>query len=155
MKVKKTSKVMHHMTDAEMKASYDGVKHLQPVRQLFAFNGSPLPDPSQMFTDNAAVHAVIDSKRMTPRCCHFDLPIAFLHQEKDKSFQLDLCRTLVVLADMGTKPHTPQYIKLFKYWASGEQYLPTKNSLHYNLLQMEYYEKNYADILRMINTTKG
>ena len=143
---------MQHTTDAEMKASYDGVKHLQPVRKLFAFSGSPLPDPSQMFTDNAAVHAIIDSQRMTPRCRHFDLPIAYLHQEKDRSYHLDLCRTLVMLADMGTKPHTPQYIKLFKYWASGEQYLPTKGSLHYRLLQMQFYEKNYADILKLLET---
>ena len=153
MKVKKTSTIMQHTTDAETKATYDGVKHLQPIRQLFAFNGSPLPEPSQTFTDNAAVHAIIDPQRMTPRCRHFDLPIAYLHQEKDKSFHLDLCRTLVMLADMGTKPHTPQYIKLFKYWASGEQYLPSANTLHSQLLQMQYYEKNYADVLKLLNET--
>ena len=144
---------MHHTTDAETKASYDGVKHLQPIRTLFAFSGLPLNKPSQMYTDNAAVHAIIDSKRMTPRCRHFDLPIAFLHQEKDKSYHLDLCRTLVMLADMGTKPHTPQYIKLFKYWSSGEQYLPPVNSKHYDLLQMEYYETNYATILKLLKET--
>jgi hypothetical protein len=92
---------------------------------------------------------------MTPRCRHFDLPIAFLHQEKDRSFQLDLCRTLVMLADMGTKPHTPQYVKLFKYWASGAQYLPPPDSQHYKLLQMQYYEKNYAEIIKIIDTTNG
>ena len=150
IKIKKTSTIMQHTTDAEMKASYDGVRHLQPVRALFAFSGLPLNKPSQMFTDNAAVHAIIDSKRMTPRCRHFDLPIAFLHQEKDESFHLDLCRTLVMLADMGTKPHTPQYIKLFKYWASGEQYLPPKESKHYELLEMQYYETNYATILKLL-----
>ena len=155
MKVKKTSTIMQHTTDAEMKASYDGVKHLLPVRSLFTFSGSPLDSPTQMFTDNAAVHAIIDSKRMTPRCRHFDLPIAYLHQEKDKSFQLDLCRTLVMLADMGTKPHTPQYIKLFKYWASGEQYLPLPNSVHYDLLQMQFYEKNFAEILCLIKAPTG
>jgi hypothetical protein len=155
MKVKKTSTIMQHTTDAEMKASYDGVKHLLPVRNLFAFSGSPLDKPSQMFTDNAAVHAVIDSKRMTPRCRHFDLPIAYLNQELNKTYHLDLCRTLVMLADMGTKPHTPQYIKLFKYWASGEQYLPTPGTDHYNLLQMNYYEKNYAEILRLMKTSCG
>ena len=90
---------------------------------------------------------------MTPRCRHFDLPIAYLHQEKDKSYQLDLCRTLVMLADMGTKPHTPQYIKLFKYWASGEQYLPKPDSEHGKLLQLEFYEVNFALILKQLNDT--
>ena len=151
MKIKKTSTIMHHTTDAEMKGSYDGVRHLQPIRALFAFSGIPLDKPSQLYTDNAAVHAIIDSKRMTPRCRHFDLPIAYLHQEKDKSYQLDLCRTLVMLADMGTKPHTPQYIKLFKYWASREQYLPKPDSEHGKLLQLEFYEVNFALILKQLN----
>ena len=65
MKVKKTSTIMQHTADANMKASYDGFKHLLPVRNLFTFSGSPLDSPSQMFTDNATVHAIIDSKRMT------------------------------------------------------------------------------------------
>ena len=108
-----------------------------------------------MFTDNAAVHVIIGSQRMTPHCCHSNLPIAFLHQEKDKSFQLDLCCTLIMLTDMGAKPHTPQYIKLFKYWASGKQYLPPKDSLHSRLLQMQFYEKNYAAIIKILNKTNG
>jgi hypothetical protein len=155
MKIKKTSTIAHHTTDSEMKATYDGVRHLQPIRQLFAFSGLPLGKPSKMFTDNAAVHAVIDSSRMTPRCRHLDIPIAYLHQEKDRSYQLELCRTLVMLADMGTKPHSPQYQKLFKYWASGQQYLPPPNSEHYNLLQMQFYEINYATILQMLAKTAG
>ena len=130
MKIKKTSTVKHHMTDSETKATYNGICHLQPICALFAFSGIPLEKPSQVYTDNAAVHAIVDSKCMTLRCRHFDLPIAYLHQEKDKSFQLDLCRTLVMLADMGMKPHTPQYIKLFKYWASGAQHLPKPDSIH-------------------------
>ena len=153
MKIKKTSTIMQHTTDAEMKASYDGVRQLLPIRQIFAFSGLPLQDPSKMYTDNAAVHAIIDSKRMTPGCRHLDIPIAFLHQEKDRSYQLDLCRTLVMLADMGTKPHSPQLQKLFKYWASGTQYLPTSDTEHYRLLQMQYYEINFADILKLLNST--
>ena len=150
MKIKKTNTIMHHTTDAEMKASYDGLRQLMPIRQLFSFCGLPLAEPSKMFTDNAAVSAIIDSERMTPRCRHLDIPIAFLQQEKDKSYHMNLCRTLVMLADMGTKPHSPQYVKLFKYWSTGARYLPTPGSDHYNLLQMQYYERNYVDVLRMI-----
>ena len=81
---------MHHPTDAETKATYDGVRHLKLIQSLFAFSGLPLNKPSQVYTDNPAVHVIIDSKQMSPRCRHFDLPIAFLHQEKDKSYQLDV-----------------------------------------------------------------
>ena len=113
---------MQYTTDAKMKASYDRVcQELLPIRQIFAFSGLPHQDPSKMYTDNAAVHVIIDSKRMAPRCHHLDIPITFLHQEKDQSYQLDLCRTLVIHADMVTKPHSPQLQKLFKYWASGAQ----------------------------------
>ena len=62
MKIKKTSTIMQHTTDAEMKASYDGVHQLLPIRQIFAFSGLPLQDPSRMYTDNAAVHAITDLK---------------------------------------------------------------------------------------------
>ena len=55
---------------------------------------------------------------------------------------------MVMLADMGTKPHMPQYVKLFKYWATGEQYLPPIGSDHYNLLEMTYYERNFAQIIK-------
>ena len=91
---------------------------------------------------------------MTHRCRHFDIPIAYLHQEKDKSYELDLCRTLVMLADMGTKAHTPQYIKLFKYWASGAQYLLDIDSEHGRLLQLEYYEMNFTSILKLLSSSK-
>lgn len=153
MKIKKTNTIMHHTTDAEMKASYDGVRQVIPIRQLFSFSGLPLGKPSQMFTDNAAVATIIDSERMTPRCRHLDIPIAFLHQEKDESYHMTLCRTLVMLADMGTKPHSPQYVKLFKYWSTGARYLPTKGTHHYDLLQMQFYEMNYVDILHMMKIT--
>jgi hypothetical protein len=55
-----------------------------------------------------------------------------------------------MLADMGTKPHSPQYVKLFKYWSTGARYLPLPGCIHYTLLQMKYYEQNYVDVLRMI-----
>jgi cobalamin biosynthesis Co2+ chelatase CbiK len=63
MKIKKTSSVMVHTTDGEMRASYAGVRHLIPIWKVFAFSGVPLVD------------AIIDSKRMTPRCRHLDIPI--------------------------------------------------------------------------------
>ena len=68
-------------------------------------------------------------------------------QEKNKSYQLYLCRTMMMLADMGTKPHMPQYVKLFKYWATGQQFLPPQGSMHYNLLEMQYYEQIFAHII--------
>ena len=119
-KIKKSSKVMEHTTASEMKASYDGVRHLEPVRQLFSFNGYPLAAPSPLFCDNAAVNAVVDSERMTPRCRHLDIPIAFLHENKGKLYEMQQVKTLLMLADMGTKPNTPQSLKVYKYWTSGE-----------------------------------
>ena len=143
---------MRRTTDSEMTATYTGVNCLIPVQKNFQFSGLPLDKPSTAFTNNAAVHSVVDSSRMTPRCRHLDIHIAFLQQEKNKSYQLQLCRTLVMLADMGTKPHAPQYVKLFKYWATGEHFLPKEGTEHYKLLQMEYYECNSAQILKMIDT---
>ena len=151
LKVKKSTTVMRHTTDSEMTATYSGVNILIPIRKLFQFSGIPLNEPSKAFTDNAAVHAVVDSERMTTRCRHLDISIAFLHQEKDRSYDLELCRTLVMLADMGTKPHIPQYTKLFKYWATGARYLPSADSEHYKLLQLEYYERNFVDILKALD----
>ena len=121
MKLKKTTSPMTHTIDAELKANFEGARNLIPIRKLFEYMGCPFNDPSPLYCDNRAVHSIIESERMTPRCRHLDIPITFLHQEKDQSYQLDLCRTLVIHADMGTKPHSPQLQKLFKYWASGAQ----------------------------------
>ena len=146
MKIKRTNTIMHHTTHSVMKASYNGIHQLLPICQLFTFCGMPLDKPSTLFTDNAAVAAIINSKCMSVSCHHIDIPIAFLHQEKDKAYHMTLCCTLVMLADMGTKPHSPQYVKLFKYWSTGTHHLPAKGTKHYELLQMQYYEQNYADV---------
>ena len=146
-KIKKTSTVMLHTTDSEMKGGFNGVRQLQPIRQLFAFNGMPLKSPTQAFTDNSAVHAIVESGRMTPRCRHIDIPIAYLHQEHNKSFNISLIRTMVMLADLGTKSNTPKYHQLFKYWISGTRYLPPRDHDHANNLNMIFYEKNYGFIL--------
>ena len=147
-KVKKTTTIMLHTTDAEMKGGSAGVRQLQPIRRLFEFCGLPLGKPSQAYTDNAAVHAIIESGRMTPRCRHIDIPIALMQQEHNRSFRLTLIRTMIMLADMGTKVNTPKYHEFFKKWVSGAAYLPPSHHDHYKLLQMEYYEVNYASIIK-------
>ena len=151
-KIKKSGKVMVHTTASEMKASYEGVCHLEPIRTLFAFNGFPLPNPSPLFCDNAAVNAIIDSDRMTLRCRHLDIPIAFLHESKDRLYAMQQVKTLLMLADMGTKPNTPKTLQLYKYWATGAQFLPEKGHLHYDLLQMDLYEKNFAEVQRLLKS---
>jgi hypothetical protein len=151
-KIKKTSKVMVHTTASEMKASYDGVRHLEPIRSLFAFNGFPLPDPSPLYCDNAAVNAIVDSERMTPRCRHLDIPIAFLHETKDRVYKMQQVKTLLMLADMGTKPNTPKTLQLYKYWSTGEQFLPKPGHPHFDLLQMELYEKNFVQVQQLLQT---
>ena len=142
---------MLHTTDAEMKGGSAGVQQLQPVRRLFEFSGFPLGQPSQAYTDNSAVHAIVESGKMTPRCRHIDIPIALMHQEYNRSFKLELIRTMIMLADMGTKINTPKYHTFFKKWASGEQYLPPCDHVHYKLLMMEFYETNYATIAKALN----
>ena len=88
---------------------------------------------------------------MSPRCKHYDILIVFLHQENNSSYRLDLIRTMIMLADMGTKANTPQYHKQFKYWASGERFLPPLSSQHAKLIQMKYYEMNYGKIISSCN----
>ena len=147
-KVKKASTIMLQTTDAEMKGDSAGVRQLQPIRRLFQFCRIPLPDPSTAFTDNSAVHSIIESGRMTPRCRHIDIPIALMQQEHHRSYHLHLIRTMIMLADMGTKANTPKYHKFFKEWVTGTQYLPPKDHRHYELLQMKFYEVNYASIMK-------
>jgi hypothetical protein len=52
---------MQYTTDAELNGAYVGVRHLKPIRQLFAFMGSLLGEPSTLHVDNAAVASIIDS----------------------------------------------------------------------------------------------
>jgi hypothetical protein len=123
-----------------------GVRHLKPLRQLFAFMGFPLGSLTTLHVDNAAVAAIISSDRITPRCRHIDIPIALLQSEKDKDFIVDLTKTQLMLADMGTKPCKGPALHCFKYWGLGARFLPAPDHCHYNLLQMQYYEKSFVDI---------
>ena len=97
--------------------------------------------------DNSAVDSIIDANRLTPRCRHLDIPIAFLHQEKGKSFEQFLIRTHQMLADFGTKPLATLLHKRYKYWVTGAAFLPVKDTEHYNLLQMQFYECSFVDII--------
>ena len=67
--------------------------------------------PTTMFYDNRAVHSIIETKRMTLRCCHFDIPIAFLHAHKNTIYEPALITTDRMLVDIGTKPNTPAVFK--------------------------------------------
>ena len=109
--------------------------------------GFPSKLPTPLFIDNAAVDAIIDCNRLTPRCRHLDIPIAFLQQEKGKSYEQFLIRTQKMLADFGTKPLVTLLHNRFKYWSTGAMFLPKKGSLHYDLLQMQYYEQHCVDII--------
>ena len=88
---------------------------------------------------------------MTPRCLHIDIPIALMQQEHNQSYQLKLIRTMIMLADMGTKINTPKYHDFFKKWVTGSQFLPPESHEHYNLPQMQFYETNYAIVMKDFN----
>jgi len=154
-KICKSDKCLPHTTASEIKGSYSGVRHLEPIRTLFAFSGHPLKEPSTLFTDNSAVHTVIESERMTTRCHHLDIPIAFLHEAKGNLFRPKQIRTHVMLADMGTKPLTPKTLKVFKYWATGASNLPPKGHEHYDLLQMQFYETNFGRLQHALKKDPG
>ena len=155
MKVKKTTTPMTHTTDAELKANFEGSRYLIPIQKIFAHMGIIFELPSDLYCDNRAVFSIIKSERMTPRCRHFDLPIAFLHANKNKVFSPKLVKTDMMWADMGTKPNTPTTLKRFKYWSTGERFLPNKDHEHYFLLQMEFYEKSFDHILRCVKNSSN
>jgi hypothetical protein len=153
MKIKKTTTIMHHTTDAELKGAFHGVRQVLPIRQLFSFMGFPLGEPSTLNVDNAAVAAIIAADRMTPRIRHFDIPVAILQSEKNKSFIVNLTHTFLMLADMGTKPNDPPTHRRFKLWAMGAIHLPKEGTAHFELLMMKYYEMNYVDIWKDFRST--
>jgi hypothetical protein len=152
MKVKKTTRIMQHTTDAELNGAYVGVRHLKPIRQLFAFMGAPLGEPSTLHVDNAAVASIIDSGRLTPRTRHFDIPIALLQSEKDKEFYIRLLRTQLMLADMGTKPNKGPALRRFKYWGMGARFYPSPGHPHYIMLQLQFYELNFVEVVKLWNS---
>ena len=117
---------------------------------LCEFMGYPILEPSTHFVDNAAVHQIITSERMTPRCRHFDLPIAFLHEQHGESYISKLLKTWLQLGDIGTKPLVRLLHKRFKYFGSGERFLPEKGSEHWNDLEMQFYEMKFSDIIKYL-----
>ena len=150
MKVKKTTSPMTHTTDAEIKANFEGCRILIPIRSLFEYMDCPLSKPSKLYCDNRAVFSIIETERMTLRCCHFDIPIVFLHAHRNTVYQPELVPTDKMLGDIGTKPNTPAVLNRFKYWITGLRFLPPKGHEHYNLLQMQFYETEFHVIQQMI-----
>ena len=151
-KVKKSQSIAGHTTDAEMKGTYAGVRRLLPLRRLLESMGFPCQQPTPLYVDNAAVSAIIDAKRMTPRCRHLDIPIAYLHEQHKKSFDHQLISTVKMLADLGTKPLVLALHRRFKYWACGHMFLPPEGSDHYEYLQLQFYEKCFVEIVQSFQT---
>jgi hypothetical protein len=146
MKVKKTIRIMQHTTDSELHGAFVGVRYLKPIRQLCAFMGFPLGKPTTLHVDNAAVEAIIKSDRVTPRCRHIDIPIALLQFEKDRDYIIDLTKTQLMLADMGSKPCKTHTLQRFKYWGLGARFLPPPGHPHYDMLELQFYEKTFVSI---------
>jgi hypothetical protein len=150
MKIVKAS-VMQHTTDSEITAHYLAVRFLKPIRRQFEIMGLPLLQPTDNFTDNSSVDAITAAGRMTRRCRHIDIPIAYLHQERDITYNTKLTKTHGMLADFGTKANVPAVLKRFKYWACGHYFLPKPGTTHYDQLDMRFYEMKYTDILTILN----
>ena len=146
-KVKKTIKIMTNTTDSELNASYVGVKRILPFRSLSLQMGLTLRKPTPLFGDNGASIAVIQTERMTPRCRHLDIPIAFLHQERrDSTFREEQSPTQFMLADIGTKQPTPVIYKRLKDWICGRRFYPTEKHKHHLLLTLNFFEQSYIYI---------
>ena len=151
IKVQKSTTIMTHTTDSETKASFAGVRRLQPIRRLLEFMGYPCSTPTTAHIDNAALDAIISSERITRRSRHLDIPIAYLHEQNTKTFVPRLIRTYYMLADIGTKPLNVQLHRRFKYWLMGAQFYPVPDTEHYILLEMNMYEQSYIVIVRQYN----
>jgi hypothetical protein len=139
---------MQHTTDSEITAHYLGVRFLKPAIQCqFELMGLPIHLPSNNYTDNSSVAAITAAGHMTRRCRHIDIPIAYLHQERDIVYTSKLTRTSLMVADMGTKANVPAVLKRFKYWACGHYFLPKEGTDHFAQLDLEFYEMKFTDIL--------
>jgi hypothetical protein len=87
-----------------MKGTYSGVRRLIPLRRLLESMGFPCQQPTPVYVDNAAVSAIIDAKRMTPRCRHLDIPICYLHEQSGVSYQHQLISTVQMLQTWAQNP---------------------------------------------------
>ena len=57
-----------------------------------------------------------------------------------------------MIADMGTKPNTPGILLRFLSWATGAQFHPPPTHIHYKLLQMQYFDMPFHEILKASNS---
>ena len=134
--------------DAEMKSAYSSIRRLLPLCHILESMGFPCQDSTPLYVDNATVSAIIDTKRMTPRCRHLDIPIAYLYEQSNTSFSHTLISTVQMLADLGTKSLVTALHCCFTYWATGHYFLPPEGSDHDEYLQLQFYEKCFVDILK-------
>jgi hypothetical protein len=79
------------------------------------------------------------------------IPIMQLQFETGKDFYINLICNQLTLADLGTKPYKAPGLQRFKYWGLGAKFYPKQDHEHYDLLQVQYYEMNFIDILKDLN----
>ena len=152
MKIRTTEAPMLHTTDSELKANLEGAKELIPVQEICQFLGIILDQPSTMYMDNRAVHEIVQSGRITPRVKHASYPISFLQHYNEIVFKPVLIPTDLMMADMGTKPNTPAVLQRLLSWATGAQFHPPSTHVHYQLLQMKFFDMPFHEIMQLSNS---
>lgn len=109
--------------------------------------GLDTPEPTKLHCDNSATTSIIAAERMTPRSRHLDIPIAYLHQAKEKGIITESkVSTHLQLADMGTKQAVPLLFRRLRDWICGRRFYPNPDTEHYRLLGLQHFEKSYIHI---------
>ena len=62
---------------------------------------------------------------------------------------------MIMLANRRKKINTPKYHDFFKKWALSAEYVPYKGQEYYDLLMLDFYEVNYAVIMKAFSNLSG
>ena len=102
--------------------------------------GFPLSKPTPTYEDNQATIKQVLKDRITPEARPLDVLITGLHEHKLRgTFSIHDCRSDLQLAYFNSKPLGGDLLANKVYWAVGARYLPPKNSIHHQALQLNQF----------------
>ena len=79
--------------------------------------------------DNTSCISVFEAKRVTPRVKHIDITICYLKNQFDNGLFLPKYENSIVIpADMCTKPYSGPIISRINKWMNGFRFYPTRET---------------------------
>ena len=125
-------------TNGKLSSLYDGVYVGKLFRNFLLSLGEPIRLPTELKEDNMSAIKVIGADRLTPPVCHDNIPIFYIHEQKNRGvFSLGFTPTKFQQTDMGTKNTVAPLLSCLWHMSCVYLHWPSPDTQHFILLDLQ------------------